>query len=681
MPTQYPSRVAIALWLTGVVAIALVALLRWPEGEWLKTDFSALLPAGSVSPWQLRANTAAAAAFENQLVVVVAGDSVAAVSSFLQLVDERLRSGGYVQSRLEESEAGKWRALYERLYPYRWSLLAPSDREALQHDPAASLEHFRRLLYSPLGGGLASTLKSDPAGLYRNFLQTGTPAVRLAAGAVVGQMKVTEVSHYQIYASNRGAGLYTTYLSLRAQAGERGLAMHATGAPLYSAYGVLSAEREISTIGLVSLIVLAIVLIAILRSVTAILLTLVCVFSGVLVGWVLTVAILQQIHIVTLVFGATIIGIAADYAFHFLSHTAVDTDGHSTLKSVFPGLSIGALTSIMAFLGLTVLPFPGIRQIGVFMAVGLLASFLTVCMLFPVLYRSAAEGVRLPAFCKRPRITPSASWCILLLVTLVAIPGLLSLEFSSDVRDFYASPDNLQEDQESIRNVLGGAPDNRYLLVRAADTEALLQIEERLREVIGTAGVAGNSILAGGLSTLVPSAARQRENFAILRTLIDRGYLQEHMRALGFRSAVQEEVIASFPEDFRALTPAGLEDLQLPLGVGDFLGCDATGCASWMPLPGSIPAQALSEVLSVESSVALIDPVAEINALLAHYRGAVFIVLGVGGGLITLMLMLFGVGAWHYEWRCCLCCHVCLVLRCAVTPMVTTASPIYWRCC
>ena len=665
MPAHLPRDALVVLWLLMVAAIGLLALLRWPQNDWLKTDFSALLPADSNSLWQLRANTAAAAVFERKLVVIVAGGSIEDASDFIRLVDDTLLANGHVQARLEEVEAGKWRALSERLYPSRWTLLAPADREALQRDPAASLESFRRLLYSPLGGSMASALASDPAGLFRNFLETATPATSLGIGALGTQGKATELALYQVRAPTPGtapsAGLYTAYLSLKEQAAARGLSLHATGVPLYSAYGVLSAEREISTIGLVSLLVLVILLVAVLRSLSAILLTIVCVSSGVLAGWVLTVVLLQQVHILTLVFGATIIGIAADYAFHYLAHTVMGVEGRITLDNVFTSLATSAITSVLAFTVLTVLPFPGIRQIGVFMAAGLLVSFLTVCLLFPSLYRPSSAGVRLPAFCSRPQISKVASWRILLVVILVALPGLMLLEARSDVRDFYAAPDNLRIDQEEIKHALGGVADSRYLLVRGADTEALLQTEERLRDAARSGSGSGVPIALGGVSGLVPSAARQRENMTTLHTLIDTGVLQAHMQALGFSDDAQLQILVEFPAGFIPVEISSLNGLQLPLGVGGFLGCEAGECASWIPLPGSDSGQVLARLVGTEPGALLVDPVADINEMLARYRGAVLMVLGAGSGLIALLLALL------WGWRLALQVIILPVLSCVLS--------------
>jgi predicted exporter len=383
--------------------------------------------------------------------------------------------------------------------------------------------------------------------------------------------------------------------------------------------------------------------------------------SGVLVGWVLTVALLQQIHIITLVFGVTIIGIAADYAFHYLAHTIIGTDGERTLDIVFTGLATGTATSVLAFIGLTFIPFPGIRQIGVFMAAGLFGSFVTVCLLFPVFYRPRGRGVRLPAFCTRSQITWPASRGTLLILSLVAVSGLLLLEPRADIRDFYAAPVKLQTDKAVIEQALGGAADSRYLLVRAANVEALLQTEEGLRDAVGAGSNPNGVPLLKGISALVPSANRQRENVALLGMLIERGQLQSHLQELGFSDAAQQHILAEFPLELRTLELSSLEGLQLPLGVGGFLGCTNDSCASWLPLPGRESVQSLTGKLDTYPGVTMVDPIGDINRLLAQYRSVIIVVLVVGSGLIILLLTLL------WGWRLALRVVMLPVLSCVFT--------------
>ena len=655
----------VVVWVLLAAGFVLLAHSRWPPETWLKTDFNALLPTDSSNLWQVRANAVATAAFDQQLVLLMTGDNADQLDQFRQLVNERLVGGGYVEGNVEDSEALRWRLLAERLFPYRWGLLSSADREGLQRAPAAHLEQFRRLLYSPLGSARTSSLQSDPAGTFRNYLEEATPR-----GDTVVDAQATELLVYRVRQQKREYGvsgdLYDIYLSLKAEAVRLGVRLSATGAPLYSAYGVRSAKQEISTIGLASMFLLIVLLVAVLRSPSAIALTLLCVASGLLGGLMLTVMLLQQIHILTLVFGATIIGIAADYAFHYLAHTdAAGEERYSTLERIFTGLSTGALTSVVAFIGLTFLFFSGIRQIGVFMAAGLLCSFLTVCLLFPALYRPATSGIRLPRFCSKPTFSSSTGWLLLLVLILAAIPGIAMLKASDDVRDFYAVPGNLADDQALIASALDSAADSRYLLVIAPDEEALLQTEERVldaaRQWIELGELGGLS----GVSQLVSSRMRQQKNFALQRSAAEGGYLAAHMHAMGFPPELQNELLAEMPQEFQPLRLEVLENLSLPLGAGGFLGCVDGECASWMRISGAGTSTALESLIALEPAVELVSPVSTVNSLLSSYRSAVLTVLAVGGSVVALLLALF------FGWRLALQIMLLPLASCFLSLAVT----------
>lgn len=643
------------MWFWAIVALGflVIGFIRWPQGEWLQTDISALLPSVSDNPWLAQATASATSAYENQLVLMVEGDDHDKVARFLQDAGERLQAAGFVDTGFEKREADKWRALSERLYPYRWNLLAAEDRAGLQKSPAAYLQEFRRKLYSPMGIALTSSLNSDPAGLYRNFFEAAVPTMAAGSGGIAAAVPVVEIAVYQAVSQQQGLGrtadLYSMYRVLKSDADRAGLGFYATGAALYSAFGMHSAEVEISTIGLASLLLLVLLLVAILRSLHAILLTLLCVSSGVVGGLLVTVSLLQQIHIVTLVFGATIIGIAADYAFHYLAHSLVPGwRREHALDKVWVGLSLAFVSSATAFLGLTLLPFPGIRQIGLFMAGGLLFSFVTVCVLFPIWYRGANSSARLPRFFKRSQFTVRAGVSTLLVLAVVAIPGLTLLHGKDEVREFYALPDALQNDQSMISRAVSAAPNSRFLLIRERSTEDLLSAEEQLMRKAELLVQRGDSVGLSGVSRLIPSTAVQRKNFALLRTLIDGGYLGAHLDALGFDSKSKNELLAGVPQAFKAIDVDELQHLEnpvLPMGLGGFLGCIEGECASWVQVSGKASSQAVAELAASNSSVELIDPVADINALLADYRAVVAKLLIAGGMVITLLMMLV------FGWR------------------------------
>lgn len=617
-PTEGRSyrRAAVLAWLLCAGLLAALALGRWPAGEWLKTDFMALLPGTGTSAWQQRASAAQAAAYDRQLVLRVQAADRRQAAAFLQQVLDALARADYLEADVRAAQAARWRELAGALHPYRWSLLTGADQRALEDDPGAYLERFRSYLYSPLGGAALNNLPGDPLGTFRHFVAAAAPPFAGGEASDGGDRSaMTTVSlRPERMALPQLEELYDLYNRFRKKAVQQQLQFQATGAPLYSAYGIHSARREISTIGLASLGLLVAMLLATLRSARALLLTLVCVASGVATGLLATVTLLGQVHLLALVFGATLIGIAADYALHFLAHS-LDRQWRRERSPapVLPALSLGAASSVIAFGALALLPFPGVRQIGLFMAAGLAGSFATVCLLFPGLYTGAPRA-SLPAFCARSRLAPGPSRRWLAAAALLCLPGLWLLQGEDDVRDFYAAPAGLKADEAAIAGATSQTRASRYLLLEAESLPALLAREEALRSA------APAHLHLAGISNLVPSPAQQRRNLALLRQVADSGQLERHLEELGLAQPRRRAILAEIRADQRPLSPDALAGLDLPLGTGGLLGCDPRGCASRLQIAGSAQSAELDR-LAARPGVTLVDPIADINRLMQHYRG------------------------------------------------------------
>lgn len=619
------------LWLFGVLCLLLVAGLRWPEDSWLATDIRGLLPEAPSSVWEKAASEMASARYEGQLLLVVRSDDRGQSQVFLDSAVSQLVAAGYADPDFGQVQADRWNVLSKKLDPYRISLLTAADRARLQSAPEEYLRDFQRLLYSPLGGSWLNTLPTDLLGLYRKFLvfAAPTPPQVIEPGTAV---EVVQILPDKLGLDQLPA-LYELYLDLGLQARSQGVIFHSLGAPLYTAYGVTTGRQEMYTIGLVSLLALTLLLLWFLRSPQALMLSLVCVAAGVAGGLVFAVSVLQQIHLLTLVFGATLIGIAADYAFHYFAHSLLPTwDREQGLASVLRGLTLSVLSSSLAFIALALLPFPGVRQIGIFMASGLLCSYATVCLLFPALYRGVSSSRKLPDILL-PAQRTGRKFVFLVAVLAIALPGILLLHSRDDVRDFYAVPAQLAEDEKAIIEALGlPAADSRFLLLEAPDEDSLLRLEEKV--------LVANETPLRGITSLVPSIETQLENIALQQRLLTSGVLDSHLHALGldgFREAYKEQLLS----DFDPLTIASLEGLTLPLGTGGFVGCDATGCASWMGLAGVKPEQ----LVALESSVTVVDQVGGINRMLGRYREGVALMLV--SGILAVLIFLGVVLGWR----------------------------------
>lgn len=641
MTTTPSARVGLALWLLLAALTATVAVARWPGAQFLATDFPSLLPRSSADPWLERAATAARGSFDRQLVLLASAQDPATAEDVLNRSVAALAAAGFADPEFEQEQARRWQALSAALYPYRWGLLTDADRRALQRDAGAALAGFRGRLYSPLGLTYLRNLERDPTGHFARYLRAFGAAPPGAGGA----RRLTTLS---VPAERLGfdalPALHATFGELQQAAQKADAQLYATGVPLYSAFAVVSARREMSTIGLASLSLLVLVLLWFLRSPSGLALTLTAIGAGLATGFASTVLALGEIHLITLVFGATLIGIAADYALHYLAHSRLPGwTPDAALGKVLRGLALGVASSALAFAALALLPFPGIRQMGVFMASGLLASFATVCLLFPALYRSAPAARPLAGLFALARPRSPFPVRYLLGAALLLIAALALAPAEDDVRAFSAAPEDLTRAEEHIRAVTGSGPDSRFLLVRAGDEQALLAREEALLADLATLSARGALERYSAIAQVLPSARQQDANRAVWRGLVADGTLPAHLDALGFDAQSSASVLAAIAAEPGAADWSVLADLELPLGVEGFLGCEARECASWVRLSGVADAAALERVVAAHSGVQLADPIASINRDIASYRGAVgWTLLLAGAAAAVLLLLLAG---------------------------------------
>jgi predicted exporter len=640
MGSNPEGRSGLVFWLLLTVALTTTSILRWPEPGWLSTDFKSLLPGGQFTPWQDRAAEAASSNFDQQLVLLVQGNDPARASQFMERARGRFHQGGYVDADFEQEQADRWSQLSDALYPYRWGLLKGQATPALSETPSAYFADFQRLLYSPLGIARLRSLERDPTGHFSDFMQSLAPTGFISRGNSEQAAQFATLSlNSERLGFSRLPELHAIYQDLEQAAAEQGLVLSMSGVPLYSAFGVVSAQSEMRTIGLASLLVLVVLLAWFLRSLSALVLTLTCVAAGIAGGFAVTVLLLGQLHILTLVFGVTLIGIAADYALHYLAHSRLPGwTPSAALGKVFRGLLLGMASSVLAFAALVFLPFPGIRQIGLFMASGLFCSFLTVCLLFPAVFRRRSIG-HPPGglFALSPKAIRLSAWLVVPLV-LLSVAALSLLPGRDDIRAFYSSPAQLDAAQERIAVFTGHQPDSRYLLIRGDNASQLLTRDSEAAALLGRLVEQGGLAGFSAVSRVLPPEAVQRDAIALWQGVADSGHIDSHMRSLGFSA---EFVVATRDAVTAAPAPAGLallQELALPLGIGGFLGCDQTGCASWIRLWGVADAARLEQVAMSVEGLALVDPIASINADISSYRKAVAWMLLLAAGMALVLL-------------------------------------------
>jgi predicted exporter len=368
--------------------------------------------------------------------------------------------------------------------------------------------------------------------------------------------------------------------------------------------------------------------------------------------------VFERVHLITLVFGASLVGVAEDYGIHYF--VTRQADGRRTpadvMRRLLPGMTLALSTSVVAYLALGIAPFPGLRQMALFSAVGLVAAFLTVVLWCPVLDRGSLRPTRLSAWladslARWPRVRADRR-TLLLAAVLAAfiVPGLLQVKVVDDVRQLQSSPPALIEAQRSAGRLLGSPSPAQFLLVRGASADQVLQREEAAKAAL--AGIVAQGGLGGlvALSDWVPSAARQRADAALASPL--EAQVRERIAQMTGSSGTPAAQGMAGANEVLTLQawlahPVSAALRHLWLGQDSKDG----NYASVMLLRGLDDPRTMPRVQAAVAGVPgveWVDRVADLSSLLHHYRVLMTWLLLAGVAAVSVLL------AWRYgraAWR------------------------------
>jgi predicted exporter len=427
----------------------------------------------------------------------------------------------------------------------------------------------------------------------------------------------------------------------------------AAGVPLHAEAAAVQASREVNTIGWGSLIAILLLMWLAFRRGRPLLLVALSLLVGCAVALSVTAWVFGQVHLLTLIFGASLIGVAEDYGIHYFASRQARSGvvPQRVMQGVLPGLWIALATSVLGYLVLGLAPFPGLRQMSLFSAVGLIAAFVTVWLWFPLLDRGDIPPNRWAgrvagSLARWPRLVLTARSAALLAALAVAVgAGLWQLRGSDDLRHLQSSPPELLRQQREVGRLLGAPSPLQFFLVTAASEEELLAREEALTARLSA--LARDGALAGyrALSDWVPSQARQAAD-AALTARAESAALAGVNRALG--EALVRPSYAAAPLTLQAWAAhpasAGARDLWLGRLSADTVG-------SVVMLRGLREAAQLPRLAAAAEGLAgvrWVDRTAELSALLGRYRAAMGWLLVLSHVVVLLALLWWhGRSAWR----------------------------------
>ena len=643
-------------WLLAVAALAVHQAGFWREAR-LDSDVMALLPGETEDALQQAANARLAGGATRQVVVLVGAPDWARTR----------RAADAFEARLAEADspftvmAGDDDALASALGFYaghRRGLLTPAQRAQLEDPGTVELALAR--LYSPGAGGFGAW-REDPLGLWPAWWQAragnglssrdGHLAVREASRDWVLLRLESRVPAFQLDGEQHLREALDAARAAAAEAAAGEVEVISGGVPLHAEAAAVRARTEVGTIGLGSLLaVVALVWLAF-RSPRPILMVSASLLVGCAAGVSVTALVFGQVHLLTLVFGASLVGVAEDYGIHwFASRQAQPAlPPRTMMQRLLPALALALVTSALAYLALGIAPFPGLRQMAVFSAAGLAAAFLTVVLWFPWLDRAAPRtstiaGAVGRSLARWPRLSNRwPTWLGVAALAAVLATGLPKLAVNDDLRSLQASPPALLAQEARLGRVLGLPSPAQYFLVEGDDAEQVREREEALTDRL--AHLVARDRLGGwrAVTDWLPSSARQREDAARVQAIEGR-VLARAAELLGEAPPPPEP--AATPLPLAAWLAHPVSEPLRPLWLGAVEGRWGTMVLLEGLDPSRLPA--LAAAADGLPGVRWVDRSATISRVLAHYRHQMSAWLLAGYAAVALALWLrFGRRAWR----------------------------------
>lgn len=669
------------LWLVMVLVVAAHQWRFWQDPHGLDADVMSLLPADEQAPEVTLATRQLADQAARQVIVMLGTPDWGQTQKAALAWSQALRG----QEVLVESRAFNPTAQADTLAfyrPWRDRLLTPAQRAQLQDTPTATLaQNALTTLYQPAVQARLTDWLGDPLGLWPHWWTARAAETRARPRAgeqgewlwLSAEGREWVVLAYDIRGSAfalDGQAIIGATLGKAEEAARQALAQAAPGAtldllragiPLHAEAAAVQAHREINTIGWGSLAAVLLLAWLAFRSPRPIALVALSLGIGCAVALSVTAWLFGSVHLLTLIFGASLVGVAEDYGIHYYAsrQARATTPPRSLMRQLLPGLLLALATSMLAYLALGLAPFPGLRQIAVFSCVGLAAAMLTVVCWFPLLDGGTvgpnrfAEAVS-ASLARWPRLRPQAvlrraprAWLPWLVLGLLCAFGLTRLQTSDDVRQLQSSPAELMQSQIRLAHLLGVASPAQFYLVQGQDAEQVLQREEALTARLD-AVARRHGLGYSALSHWLPSVARQQADAALTA--------QAESRVLGAVGQVLGESLRrpAFPEApltlDRWLTSAASAAAR-PLWLGELKGAASPTQASVVLLRGLHDPTLLPELAAVAHDlpgVRWVDKAEEVSSVLGRYREAMgVLLLFAHAAVFAALAWRFGRGAWR----------------------------------
>lgn len=384
-----------------------------------------------------------------------------------------------------------------------------------------------------------------------------------------------------------------------------------TGVARFAAAAKASTREEITRLNTLALVCVLIFTGVFLKRLHSLLHVLPVILLATLGAATVTTLLFPRVHVLVFVLGSLLSGVAVDYTFQLVLARRETESYRARLRRLAIPLIGGAGTTFAGFIVLTASELPLIRQLGVYVAGGIVCGLACTLLYFALFPRLDFAPRTLSCQFGLPR---RLRWPLLAALTVVAVFGLTRLHWHDDLRTLEYPAPALRDADSALRESFGETDTGTTLITRGA---TFAEAHRRWQSLAGTTPVTS-------LASLLPSP----EAYASATTAEARRELSAFLPAFltsATAAGYEANAFESFQRDFTAYLAAPvpdyetllrdtLADLPGPLALLVHSGDDGVWFVSTTPAAFTVPA-------TIDGTVSL-SGIENLNHLFSRYRAA-----------------------------------------------------------
>lgn len=517
------------LWLRSVFFLLLIFTVGFfitqKNALLVDTSLNDLAPQFADSLESRRAINAVSNKLNQRFVLLVSSENTS-VRPALNDLSIRIASNPELSVTPDSAEA--LRSIVNAIKPYRFKLLTTNQKEQLRSKN--SIEHIaddsHQKLFSLTQNSELLPFADDPLGWHSEYIFQQLGDLTSLSSDDTKLPAVFNIQSKKLGLEEQQRILTEINKHIKAVESKYSVSVYRSGLFFFATEAASESKQNIMMISTVSMVGVFFLLLLTFRSISPLILPFISIALGVGFAFSLTHALFGSVHVLTIVFGASLIGIIIDYSLHFFYHHGQKDGQSSGSKLLLHALGLSLLTSIIGYAALSFSSIIALKKVALFSCAGLFMAWLSViCLGDLVKEKISAPQKGLLTSClallEKPIAAltkPIINYAVLTVLTLGLAASFLGNLSSDNPRLFFNVSEELLAQEVKVNQQINNFETGVYLVLTADNAEDIHNNFALFKAAIQSE-VTLNAKQFTSLINWVPSKKEQAENYVLQKQL------------------------------------------------------------------------------------------------------------------------------------------------------------------